>query len=164
MTSASPRGPGLRGPGAKPGGRTVFFAFYHLAQDELRKWEMLTCLHFGVVHPVSDLFLTDQVIYNLHSYRRFWVSPLQDHKSAAGLVSRGQSQPECRQEEAWNRDPAEAHARLLIPPLAPFAFVTQRTLLSHLFLNQPLQWSIWGPLSLESNGFWRALKSFFLFI
>lgn len=63
--------PRTRGPGAKPGGRTVFFAFYHLAQDELRKWEMLTCLHFGVVHPVSDLFLTDQVIYNLHSYRRF---------------------------------------------------------------------------------------------
>lgn len=71
MTSASLHGPGHWGPGEKPGGRAVFFAFYHLAQDELRKWEMLTCLHFGVVHPVSDLFLTDQVIYNLHSDGRF---------------------------------------------------------------------------------------------
>lgn len=56
------------GPRAKPGGRTFSFSFLFatLDQDEPVKWEMLTCLHLGVVHPVSDLFLTDEVIYNLH--------------------------------------------------------------------------------------------------
>lgn len=44
----------------------LFFFFATLDQDEPVKWEMLTCLHLGVVHPVSDLFLTDEVIYNLH--------------------------------------------------------------------------------------------------
>lgn len=53
--------------GAKPGGRTFFcFLFTTLGQDKPVKWEMFTCLHFGVVHPISDLFLTDEVIYDLH--------------------------------------------------------------------------------------------------
>lgn len=57
------------GAGAGPAGRTL--PFTSLGQDEPRKWAMLTCLHFGVVHPVRHLFLTDEVVYNLHSNRRF---------------------------------------------------------------------------------------------
>ena len=76
MAAASPRSSsvarGYWGPRAKPRGRTFSFSFLFAAldQDEPVKWEMLTCLHFGVVHPVSDLFLTDKVIYNLHPDRR----------------------------------------------------------------------------------------------
>lgn len=78
----------------------VSFLFAPLDQAKPRKWEVLTCLHFGVVRPVRDLLLADEVVYNLHPNGRFRVFPLQDHEGAAGLVHRGQSQPECRQEEA----------------------------------------------------------------
>lgn len=61
---------------------------------------MLTCLHLGVVRPVRDLLLADEVVYDLHPDGRFRVLPLQDHEGAAGLVHRGQPQPECREEAA----------------------------------------------------------------
>lgn len=70
----------------------LFFSYF---------WNMLTRLYFGVVHPVSDFLLPDQVVYNLHPNWRLWMFPLQDHEGTAGLVYCGKSQPEWRKEETW---------------------------------------------------------------
>lgn len=73
---------------------------------------VLTCLDFGVVHPVRDFLLTDQVIYDLHSNGWLRMFPLQDHEGAAGFVYRGKSQPEGTKEGRWNGDPAGTCVKL----------------------------------------------------
>lgn len=94
-----------RARGAEPGPDPVSVLFappspHPPDQAKPRKWEVLTCLHLGVVRPVRDLLLADEVVYDLHPDGRFRVLPLQDHEGAAGLVHRGQPQPECREEAA----------------------------------------------------------------
>lgn len=103
--SAAPASPWNAGPAEPSQGQTLFLSYlpptpYPPDQAKPRKWEVLTCLHLGVVRPVRDLLLADEVVYDLHPDGRFRVLPLQDHEGAAGLVHRGQPQPECREEAA----------------------------------------------------------------
>lgn len=52
----------------------------------------LTGLHLGVVHPVGDFLLAEQVVDDLHPDGGLRVPPLQHHQRAAGLVHGGEPQ------------------------------------------------------------------------
>lgn len=52
----------------------------------------LTCLHLGVVHPVGDFLLSEEVVDDLHPDGGLRVPPLQHHQRAAGFMNGGESQ------------------------------------------------------------------------